>query len=212
MTYGLLLTRAAVFSAGNDDMREHDEKLLSVLRRATAAELPSDTTLDADTASLREGWLALGQLLESQTAAALVPGLDGADARCVVERAALRRRRVLVRRWSVSAAVAAAVVLAVFGVVRLGGWAGPPANGARQQSVVVIPKQSPRVTPRVTPLVGDGQPRAHVAWDDAIDAEIVSTAEQLAQMQQSWRPPAGHSDVLGRRLNELEQELRYGPL
>lgn len=142
-------------------MSDELSKLQRQLEQATAADCPPEVPLDAETASMREGWLALGQLLE-----AAQPAPD--------EPPKLRPipRRTARTRWRLAgiAGLAASLVIGVtlgwsLIVLRHSGSPSPPRGGVASQDM----KQPDELN-----------------WDDSLDQQIAQAGRQLISIQQDW--------------------------
>ena len=182
-------------------MNDEPSELERRLERATAPECPSDPPQDAETAALRDGWLALGQLLE-----AAQPSGEPFQLRSMPE----RTRRV--GRWPVvAAAVAASLLLGVALAWKLVGG-GAVDDVSRLDGAVaahVPPGTGANVAPKPTlsePVVDD------LPWDDPLDQQIASVAEEVVRVQQEWyRLEQGFAPVY-RGLEQMEDDLAESPL
>ena len=175
-------------------MSDELSELYRRLTAATAPDCPAHLLADAETAALREGWLALGELLE-----AAQPTLDGPVA--IIEPP---QRRMPVR-WSLvaAAAVAASVLLGMMLVWQLGegnrrgGTSSPSGELARGVEESDAPSEPLRPMPTEDEL----------AWDDPLDDQIASAGQQIVHLQQDWD---SLDDVFGpvyHGLEEMEDEL-----
>jgi len=167
------------------------------LERATAPECPSDPPQDDETASLREGWLALGQLLE-----AAEPAQEPFELRRLREPAPHVGWRPVI-----AAAVAASLLIGVTLAWKLtgGGASRPPGavavNVEQEGGAIVRPRQ---VQPQ--PTVDD------LEWDDPLDQQIASVAREVVRVQQDWH---GLEDGFGpvyRGLEQMEEDLAESSL
>ena len=141
-------------------MSDELSKLQRQLEQATAAECPPDAPLDAETASLREGWLALGQLLE-----AAQPALDEP-----LELPQLPRRRAPARWKLVGIAVLAASLLV----------------GATLAWSLMRARQPGGLSPPPDELASPNVKQDELHWDDSLDEEIALAGQQLVRIQQDW--------------------------
>ena len=174
----------------SDELSELQRRLTA----ATARECPEHLLSDAETAALREGWLALGGLLEVAQ-----PTLD--------EPVRLRQppeRRPHVRwRLAGAAAVAASVLL---GITLAWQWAkGNRGVGTSSppEGLAAGVEESDGPWERLRPMPTE----AELAWDDPLDDQIASAAQQIAHLQQDWDYL---DDVFGpvyHGLEEMENEL-----
>jgi hypothetical protein len=164
------------------------------LTAATAADCPAHLLSDAETAALREGWLALGELLE-----AAQPTLD--------EPVRLRQpppRRVPAGwRLAGAAAVAASVLLGTMLVWqgvdsnRRGGTPSPSGGLARGVEEPDAPSEPLRPMPTEDEL----------AWDDPLDDQIASAGQQILRLQQDWDYLDDAFGPVYHGLEEMEDEL-----
>ncbi len=196
---------------------------LRSLERATSRSLPECLQSDLQTDALHEGWQLLSQLLEVSNAAAV----DEASLVRQVRRRVARRQ--MVRRMAVAAMVSA---------VCLGGalwrWGGlspapnPDTNLARP-SATHLPENSAAVATveGAAGIVGSpidparpsaAQTTAELAvgqlpesWED-LDAEIEVAWSRLDSVRQDWRDPLTSLNWVGAQLDELEEDLAFGPL
>jgi hypothetical protein len=182
------------------------ETSLRTLEEATAAGDPPVDRLDPETASLREAWLALGEILEaaqpSASGTVRFPGEKPiVSVRLLEERANARAAYVQWRWRSLSAAalLAAAVLVGVATVWTLFGASG-------QDSVITGPKETASTDHKVTPST-----RAHCnvksatdepQWDDSLDEQIEQVQWQMlcVRENQTFR-----TDAFGRAQYRLEQ-------
>ena len=181
-------------------MNDESKQLERRLEQATARQLPADTTLDSETAALREGWLALGQLLEAAESAsgpaAPLPAVPPVPAR---------------RSWTwlgVVAALAASLLVAGLATWQLfpgsdtGQHAKAPEAARTPQSVQ---PQEPVHIPEKTQLATkSGQDSS---WDGTLDESITNAYQELIGIEQDWTGFSGISASVSARLEEISQEL-----
>jgi hypothetical protein len=171
------------------------------LEQATAPECPSDALLDTETASLRDGWLALGELLQ-----AVQPALEGP----LALREPPRRRSWRRLRLAGIAAVAASLLV---GVTLAGKWmrAGRP-NGPALLSATSPSETDPA---NVDPSgIASSQRQATASsddldwdWHDPLDQQIALAAEEVVRIQQDWDCLDDAFGPLYRGLEQMEQDL-----
>ena len=174
-------------------MASESERLLEQLERATAAGAEPDPSADAETASLRETWLALGQLLE----AAAPVGDALPEVRCP--------RRRMSSRWSWIALAAVAVsLLAAAAVAWLPAWSVPG-----QPAVELAARPSP------TPATAASAPSATepgLDWDDSLDEEIALAGQRLLSLaQEPYRLKTTDSPI-AERLKKMDRDLTENTL
>lgn len=196
-------------------MNDESRRLQEMLERATAPgdEMPAD--LDAETASLREGWLALGKLLDDPQFASGEP----------LDRWQLTPRPAP-QRWRLGVAVAIAASLLIAAGLTLayrlldGSNAGQPSvpglarddqsttdsSVDTSQAVVQAPiPQSLNPEPQ-TPNSG------YLAWDDSLDAEIAAVSQAAALVHDDWYAQAGGLSAIERGLDQIKQDIKDGTL
>lgn len=203
-------------------MNDESRRLQEMLERATEPgdEMPAD--LDAETAALREGWLALGKLLEDSPFASAEP-LDRWQA---TPRPAPQRRRL-----GVAVAIAASLLIAAGLTLayRLLDGSNPGQPNAptlarddqsttdslvdTPQAVVQapIPQSLNPEPPSLNP-----EPRTltpgYLAWDDSLDEEIAAVAQAAALVHDDWYAQAGGLSVIERGLDQIKQDIKDGTL
>ena len=189
----------------NDDLR----KLERQLEQATAGRDAPRAALDPQTASLREAWLAFGQLLEAATSTpAASPG--------AMSWTPPREHR----RWLVPAALALAASLLVgltvaWGVrghgpfARPGGAAIEVASNGGKEATPDPEATPPAVSPADSPA---DSPAAELAWDDTLDSEIASAGRAVVSVRHDWLGLAEGSSAVRYGLRRLEEDLRDSPL
>ena len=172
-------------------MNEQTELWQRQLEQATRRHPTADETLDAETADLREGWLALGSLLEAADE-------DFAEQTLPVQIQSARHQQR--RRWLGIVALAASLLLAVSAA-----WIG---LRSRQQprlpstpEVAGSPSQSARPRSPTPPSKNISSPDGEICWDDAWD-------EKLAQLDQSFVSLCRWSDLGDTSLQIVDQQLQ----
>ena len=178
-------------------MSEESDKLRRRLEQATAAELPAAELpaaelLDAETASLREGWIALGQLLETAHPVTEQP-LDLPHP--MPRRAAAR--------WKPAAAAILAASLLVAATLAWS-WMQTKGSGGSSQ---MAEKESKAVLPvaKTTPVEPDIEPVPDLndlRWDDSFDEQLAMVGEDVIRVQEDWY---GLDDAFGPVQAGLEQ-------
>ena len=174
-------------------MSDEQDKLQRQLEQATAGENRPDTPLDAETASMREAWLALGQLLE-----AAQPAVD--------EPLRLRPmpRRAVHTRWRLAgmAALAAGLVVAVtlawkfvgtnrpVGPVPSGGELAAASNG--KPALVAAQSEQSENKP-----ADDG-----LDWNGSLDEQLALAGQEIVRVEQDWYQL---DDAVGPILRGIEQ-------
>jgi hypothetical protein len=165
---------------------------------------------DVETASLRETWLALGQLIRAADAS--LPPLPDMAAPIVPQ----KRGR---SRWlGLIAATAAALLLAVtYGWLARGPGVPPandgigtsPSNGGSEEATESGP-------PTPTALVKQEQPKPAAAristWDDPLETQIAVVSQQIRAVEQDWRRGLDDVDLVRYRIDEVSDTLQSDKL
>ncbi len=175
----------------SDDLRHLERQL----EQATARAAPPDASLDPETASLREAWLALGQLLEAAQAESGPPAQPWSPP----------RGRTWIR-WTAAVAVAVAASL----LIGVGIWAlrAPGPSSGPQPSPDDIAGTAAPVPEAPTPEPSPSAlPAGELAWNDALDNEIVLAGQALLSVQEDPRLLAGSSDPLRYGLQAVAGDL-----
>ena len=192
-----------------DDFR----KLAERLEWATAQPSGPEGPLDQETAALREGWRAFGELLEAAEAAAQVrlpaspPLLPPADeARSAPSPLPQARAR---RPWRAMAMAAlAASVLLGLAVAWHVGRSKPGATPSTRQIA-----QTQLATPDLAPKQTSPAPsETAIAWDDALDQRIEQAGWEMAQVRQDWLAVGAASGFLQYRMEQVRKEIEDSPL
>ncbi len=172
--------------------RDKQAELEKMLEAATAAELPEGAALDAETARLREAWLALGDALETSVAER-----DDAPLVELLHRRIARRRTIGRATIALAASLLIALTAAWYFVA-----AAPDVQIAER----------PSVDETLSDAVDEAEVYDELAWDDALDEEIAMVAQAMYEMDN----PLGRTDRavrdLWRQIDQLERELADGVL
>ena len=187
----------------NDDPRELRRRLEQATARAGSDESP----LEPETAALRAGWLALGELLEAeQRSSPPRPLGEGPGVRAAGIGTRLTRRR----RWLpiAIAALAASLLIAVSVT-----W------HARGLKPATVPSTQPsdfaQNGAKPDAAVNDGSTAAgdlELAWDSSLDREIEQAGQKIMQLRQDQLASAAVSDRLQYQLEDLSKDLEESPL
>jgi len=187
-------------------MSTKSKTLEQQLEWATARDLPPDALLDQETTSLREAWLAFGQLL-----AAAQPAPDQ-PLKCLSDPPGRGRRW-----WLLAAIAGLAASLLVAATIA---W-----TARRTESVAVITAPSVEVAvsraessapaaktaPREKPSSPAGEGSV-LAWDDALDKEITVAGQAVVSADQESPLLAGACAPLRYGLEEIEKDIENNPL
>ncbi len=195
-------------------MNDEAERLQEMLERATAPgnEVPED--LDAETASLREGWLAFGKLLADAQPTAGEPRENWK-----VTSRPVQRWRSLGLAIAVAASLLIAVGLAA--VYRL--WDGSsgtqpnPPTIARDDSMSAgTVANAPESLAQPEAEVRQDLPIAAVPdelkWDDSLDEQITAVAQAAALASVDWYAQTGNLSAIERGLDEIKKDIQDGTL
>lgn len=181
----------------NDDHELTEEQL----RLATSRALVEGAKLDAETAALREGFIALGSALESATGRFDEMGLIErltASSHDVEDACELRSKSELVSRnwWTMvlSGALAAAALVAVIRI----------AIESRENVATVGPSQPALSAPEQEDATLTSLAEA---WNDPLDDEIALAAETIGQLASRHRDFDDSLSEINQRLEALSMEL-----
>ncbi len=218
----------------NDSTNQDTQRLKQMLEDATTAEtwLAGSATAeghDAETASLREAWLAFEQLIRA--ADAVLPALPNIAA-------SMPANKPHRRQWlGLMAAAAAALLVAV----ALGWWIhgnGKQGNNAPSlaESTAPLPTKSQSPTKHTTPPVvvkqdlpktavaqveNNKQPKAGATktsatqtspWDDPLETQIASVSQQISNVAQNWQHRVDEVDLVQYRIDEVTDSLQNDKL
>jgi len=194
------------------------DRLERQLERATAPECPAPDALDAETASLRDGWLALGELLR-----AVEPPVEP-PLKLIEPDRPVRR----IARTAAGIAVLAASLLVGLTVART--WiradrpaelatrrdtprseiaradAEPPHTVAKPSATVAEPSTSDAEPPDAASLADWG------GWDDPLDRQIASVAQEVVRIQQDWDRVDGAFGLLYVGMEQMAEDLEQSSL
>jgi hypothetical protein len=167
-------------------MNDETKRLQEQLERATATGCQPDPAADAETAALRETWLALGRLLEAASPAGdAIPELH------------CPRRRTSSRWWWAAPAAVAALLLVGAAVAWLPAWSAPG--------------QPPvEVAARPSPVPATAEP--DLEWDDTLDEEIALASQRLSSLAQEPYRLRSIDSPIAERLKEMDRDLTESTL
>ena len=190
-------------------MSDEQDKLQRQLEHATADDCPADAAMDPQTASLRESWIALGQLLE---AAQPDPGsplqLRQAPRRTAGVWKKLAGATVLAASMTIGFVLARTLVLSI-----------PPDAPLPPDGQIAMPevKQDVPAQEAEQRAAHARQPAAVVAkdtleWDDSLDRQIVLAGQEVVRIQQDWYRLDDAVGPVLRGLEQMEQDLEENVL
>ena len=182
------------------ETNEWSETLADKLHRATSRNLPADAELDAQTAALRDGWLALSQLLEAADAEQPEPVVTLPAAAIAVRPGKL---------WLAIFALAASLLLVAAGAWLVATRWNTVGGGGSQVATSPQPKDevSPGVAPVPSNAVANDAINGELAWDDALDDRIADASEAARRVQTVSRGADRDLDFVNWRLEEISRDL-----
>lgn len=191
-------------------MSETSRDLQAELERATTRRLPADVELSKDAAELREGWLALGQLLEASDRSfdprqllekieTRAPSSDTVDVVSPREPRIASSHGAWKRRL---AAIVAASLLAAAGLAAWWSWNVT----IREPSVVPVARQP------VVEQNGSDDPVPETAWDDSFDEQLAVTHERIWQVRATSTVSEARIETLRQAVEQFDSELNSSSL
>lgn len=203
-------------------MNDETKRLQEMLERATAPgdELPED--LDAQTAALRESWLALSKLLTDAQSATSEPWEDW----LVTPRPTRHWRPV---RWAIAVAASLLIAAGLAVAYRLqnggdGVRPNPPTIARDIHAPATVVEQTPATVVEALPATAvapaaEIRPDTQLAagsdefeWDDTLDDQITTLAQATALVHEDWYAQAGKLNALGQALDEVKKDIEDGTL
>ena len=193
-------------------MSNDTNKLVEQLEKATAPGNAFDATLDADTRSLREGWLALDQLIEAAQPASACPPVVQYPTQAIAS-----KRHGLVGTKTLSAAAVLAASLLVAALVTWSLVERLPNDGRQNQEIVKDQPneaQSPSAVEKAQEpvLVKDQQSPSGSSgddfdWDASLDSEIAAAGQEMLRIQSDWYASDDTSSAIYYRMQQMQQDL-----
>jgi len=223
----------------NDSTNQDILRLKQMLEEVTAADSTSPSAAagehhDAASASLREAWLAFGQLIRAADAS--LPPMPEITTSTTPQ----KRRR---SRWLGLLAAAAATLLVA---VTAGWWISRASKQGKSEpslAQTVIPRQnSPQIEKKAAVALAqaktksfnqDGAPALRVAatapstgvqsfmtkstvksttWDDPLATQIAAVSQQIDNVKQSWQHHVNDLDLVQYRIDEVTDSLQNDAL
>jgi hypothetical protein len=183
----------------DDDLEELKRRMEQATKRRGLA----DDSLDPETASLRAGWLALGDLLE-----AAQPRNEP-----LLGCAPLTPRIRHGHWWLVRVATLAALVLIAVTVISFVPRARPTIAPFPRLSDVAGGSVRPgSSSPESTPVVSDNAENAEIAWDDSLDEEVELAGQAIRQAQIGQLALVSTSGQIQYELESLRKEIEGNSL
>jgi len=184
------------------------------LQQATAPECPSpelmDTELiDAETASLREGWLALGQLIEAAQPMSDASALEGLlpspqAAPCKAS-----------PRWKASLAAALAASL-VIGATLAWNFMSKrteiPSLPTRDIAVEDTEREAPQPLPIVEENAVAENPIDELQWDDSLDDQLALVSREIMRIEGDWDCLDDAFSPAWEGIDQIEQDIEEDTL
>lgn len=198
-------------------MTDDQDQLAKQLERATSAEISAMESLDDESSALREGWLALGQLLEADRKHHGEPLRLGPPA---------RRPK---QRYLMAMIAAAASLLIGAGIT----WSlistnrqpestarsvtkDPAARSSADPAKEVGDPETPGtvLVPRETLRRPERKAVASGSWDwgDSLDEEIAQAGQAMVAVQQDWRHLEDTFEPVYHRLEAMEEDMNDSTL
>ena len=177
------------------------ENMQRSLERATAAKDAPQADLDPQTASLREAWLAFGQLLEAAQPATELP-----LGRWMTTPPPARRRRWLL---PVAAVLAASLLIGVVTTWMLRAANQPQSPGPAPEEIVSTSNHvaaPTREQPAAVPAGNGSQ------WDDSLDEQLAQAGQQVAYAQQDQFSGADAFGLVQYRIEQVRAEVQADKL
>ncbi len=178
--------------------------------------------VDAETASLRETWLAFGKLVEAANAALPGPTVPQVQTVPRDETPTTPTPRPLMgdgrkRRMLASLAVTAAAAVVVVGLSLWMGRATKPVDDGTSIVKTLPAKTLPsQATPlhkaEPVPTMKPTKPAAAPTWDDPLETEVASISRQIIAVKQTWRHRTDEVDIAQDELDEIRYSLQHDPL
>ncbi len=228
----------------NDSTHQDIARLKQMLEEVTAADatVASDATAargDAENASLREAWLALGQLIRAADASLPAMGDVLPAAPNWATPLAPQKPRRMRRLVAIAASAAALLVTATFGWwISHDGKRGNKEPSLAQTATPEQTKLLPASPNSVQKSAGDGRiapphvsplPQAREGrtattkaakpgtttsstWDDSLETQIASISQQINNVEQSWQHRVDDVDLVLYRIDEVSDSLQNDAL
>lgn len=188
-------------------MSDDTKKLEEQLEKATAPGDTLDAVLDAETTSLREGWLALDRLIEAaQPSSARRPELQFP----AQPQPSKNGKHAAAKKLAALATLAASLLVAA-----LLTWSF--VAGRQDQKIVKDQPneaQSPATVEKVPApvLVQDEQTSGDSSgedldWDASLDGEIAAAGQEMLRIQSDWYASDDTSSAIYYRMQQMRQDL-----
>ena len=174
-------------------MSIENEKLLRQLEQATALDLDSEVSLDEETKSLRDAWLAMGDLLDSQ------PTCDSLPIPKAIVPAQPARSRIM--GWVVAASLMLALsALWIFNQPK--SELESPAPQLVQDSNVPTRDTIPQPAASTKEV-----PAELLAWDNSLDEDISLISAAVDDLEQNWYGNNGDVRTIYDELEDFSSDM-----
>lgn len=182
-----------------DDRDEFQRRL----EQATSRTAPADDAWGPETASLRAGWLALGELLEATGPQGDLPwsGMPADDP--------LRRKRPRAVGLMGLAALAASALIAAAIAWHASGLKTPRASPPPSAPVAGT---NPQPTGTPTPRTPVAAAESHSSWDAGLDDDLERAGRAILQAEQDQLAFVTRPSQVHYQLENLKRDLENGPL
>ena len=209
----------------NDSARLHD-----LLNRATAPADEAPNVFDAEAASLRRGWLALGRLIEDdQQAGGAAEGNDVEPIRQPRQRSRIDSptRAAAWFPWLIAAVAASVLIAASVTMIvrRFGGGAdvqlnpqqiahddGPRNNAFGSPLLTSVAPTPDNSSAQHRSAAGASAQVGRWQWGDSVDDDITAVSQATLVAQQDWYAQSSRVGAIQSGLYELESEMDQGKL
>jgi len=195
-------------------VNDEPNELKRRLEEATARESPRGVPSDDETASLREGWVALGHLMETAQ-----PIDEPFDLRPVAQRTRGSGRVV-----AIVAALAVSLLIGTITAWLLIGNAPPDGpnvpdgvaaiDDGQERPAEPFPEKPPVQPERVLAVAPPSEEIFvdPLAWDDSFDDQLALLGEDVIRMEEDWYHLDDPFESILDALEQMEEEFRENKL
>ncbi len=174
-------------------MNTDNEKLLRQLEQATAADLDSDAILDEETRMLRDSWMAMGDLLDSQQPSTPLP---------MPKEIATPPKQSHVLWWAIAASLMlAASALWIYNQTNPTNQRGAPSTQIAQDSPDTPQDPNPEPQDSIDTSL-ESSTNDLLAWDDSLDEDISSFSTAVTDLERNWY---GNNGDVRSMYNDVEE-------
>jgi hypothetical protein len=179
------------------------EELQRLLERATAAADASENDSDPEAASLREGWIAFGRLLEA-TQAPVEMSIDS--------RPVLPPKRPYGRFWPAAGLLAASLLVCAVAMWRLQ-TASRTENASpslAQTASTTVARATPATVAHSAPVKKEQKPVASAdepQWDDSFDEQVAQVGQQMTDVQQNAYAWTDTSGAVQSKIEQIQKDF-----